>query len=183
MWAHAACRRPAQDYVIVEPDARDTWADFAHDARTFVAKYQRCARRPVVACWMEIAVANAGGLDFDEHFAGAGRIELGVFDGKRLPTFPEDCGGYFHLRVTQKALPRRARHELRFTEVFSCGLASDRDRFAVCDHKETARIQAACRQMPFVFVPSPCDRGRPAAPAVRSDAASVCPPRPPCFAV
>ena len=41
---------------------------------------------------MQIAVADAGRLDLDEHFAGTGRVELGGFNRQRLSLLPENGG-------------------------------------------------------------------------------------------
>jgi hypothetical protein len=45
---------------------------------------------------MQVAVTDAGGLHFDEHFARSGRAEVDRFDGKRGPGFPENGGLDMH---------------------------------------------------------------------------------------
>ena len=57
---------------------------------------ERRFRRPVAARGMQVAVADAGGLQLDEDFAGAGRVELGRFNGEGLPLLPQDCGMDVH---------------------------------------------------------------------------------------
>ena len=62
--ADAARRRPAEHDVIagLRPCVTDG-ADLAHDAGAFVAEHERRLGRPVAARRMQIAVADAGGLE------------------------------------------------------------------------------------------------------------------------
>ena len=58
-----------------------TFADFAHDAGAFVTADDRQRAFRVCAGQGEfIGVANAGGLDFDQHFARPRSIELDLDD-------------------------------------------------------------------------------------------------------
>jgi len=45
---------------------------------------------------MQVAMADAGGLQLDENFTGAGRVELGRFNGEGLPLLPQDRGVNVH---------------------------------------------------------------------------------------
>ncbi len=63
---------------------------------TFVAEDERCLRRPVAARRMQVAVADAGGLELDQDFARARRVELGWFDGEGLALLPQDRGMNVH---------------------------------------------------------------------------------------
>ena len=79
-------------------------ADLADDARAFVAEHQGRFRRPVAARRMQIAVADARSLDFDEDFTGPGRVELGRFDGEGLSLLPQDGGVNVHGLVSAPRL-------------------------------------------------------------------------------
>jgi hypothetical protein len=97
----AAGRRPTEHDVIAGLQPRHTRADVPHDACAFMAERQRRAHGPLVARRVQVAVAHAGGLYFDQHFARARRIEFSRFDGERLASFPENGGGDFHKRVVR----------------------------------------------------------------------------------
>jgi hypothetical protein len=43
-------------------------------------------------------VADAGGLDFDQHLSGLGAFEVDGFDGQGCARFPGDGGFGFHAR-------------------------------------------------------------------------------------
>jgi len=99
--------------VVAGPDRGDRRPDLAHDARAFVPEHERRPDRPVAARRVEIALADAGGLDLDEHFARTGRVELGGFDRQRLSLLPQDGGVNIHGR-------RRARlycHTIRRLQI------------------------------------------------------------------
>ena len=94
--AHPTGRCPAEHDVIAGLQARDRRSDLAHDPRTFMAEDERCLRGPVAARRMQVAVADAGSLELDQHFARARRVELGWFDGERQALLPQDRGMNVH---------------------------------------------------------------------------------------
>ena len=66
--------------MIAGTHLRHRRSDFTHDAGALVAEHERRLDGPVSAGRMEVAVADAGGFDFDEHFAKPWRVELGRLD-------------------------------------------------------------------------------------------------------
>jgi hypothetical protein len=78
-------------------ERRHAGADVDHDARAFMAQDGRedafgvGARERVV-----VGVADAGGLDLDQHFAELRALQVHGFDGEGLAGFPGDGGFGFH---------------------------------------------------------------------------------------
>ena len=66
--------------MIAGTHLRHRRSDFPHDAGALVAEHERRFDGPVSAGRMEVAMAHPGGLDFDEHFPGPRRVELGGLD-------------------------------------------------------------------------------------------------------
>src|SRR5207237_1223940 len=95
----AACGRPAEHDVIAGGDRRHVRTDLAHDPGALVTEDHGRSHRPVAARGMQIAVTDAGRLDFDEHFTGAGRVELRRLDRERLALLPQDRGLDSHRTV------------------------------------------------------------------------------------
>src|SRR6185503_10378547 len=74
----------------------DTFTDFLHNAGSFVAEHKRSFRRPVAACGMQVAMADAGCFYFDEYFARVRRFELCLLDYQRPSLFPQNCSVDLH---------------------------------------------------------------------------------------
>jgi hypothetical protein len=86
-FALAAFRRVQRDHVVVLAHRGHARADVEHHAGAFMAEdggedaFRVGAGQRVV-----IGVADAGGLDLDQHFAGARAFQIDFFDGQgRLP--------------------------------------------------------------------------------------------------
>ena len=47
-----------------------------------------------------VGVANARGLDLDQHFAGLGALKVDGFNGQRGARFPGNCSFRFHGEVS-----------------------------------------------------------------------------------
>jgi hypothetical protein len=95
-FALAAFRRVQRDDVVILAQAGDARADIDHDAGAFMAENGRedafrvRARQGVV-----IGMANAGGLDFDQHLARLRAFELDFLDRQRFPRLPcNRCLGF-----------------------------------------------------------------------------------------
>src|SRR5438477_3587845 len=71
-----------------------------------MAEHDRHLHRPVAARWMQIAVADAGGFHFDQHFARAGAVELGGLDRQRPSLFPQNRSINSHEVFVRLILPR-----------------------------------------------------------------------------
>ncbi len=72
-------------------------ADVDYHARAFVAKDGREQPFRVRTRQCEfVGMANAGGLDFHQHFAGPWPVKIDVFDGERCACFVRDGGFDFH---------------------------------------------------------------------------------------
>ena len=99
--------------------------DIDDDARALVAEDRREQAFGIRAGARElIGVADAGGLDLDQHFAGPRTVEIHGDDFERLARGVGDCSLRFHL-----ALP-----VLRYS-----GTMSQRDRL-----RHTARTRLLC---------------------------------------
>ncbi len=78
-------------------------ADVDHDARAFVA--QDRGKRPSGSAPGErvvVGVADAGGLDLDQHLAELRAFEIDGFDGQGLARLPGDGGFGFHAKVLEE---------------------------------------------------------------------------------
>ena len=60
--------------MIVWAHARHTFTDFAHYPGTLVSEYERRACGPVSSRGMQIAMANAGRLQFNQDLASPWRL-------------------------------------------------------------------------------------------------------------
>src|SRR5437899_3038136 len=70
---------------------------------------------------MQIAVAHAGGLHLDEHFARSRRVELGGLDRQRLSLLPQNRGVHAH-GICSARLYCHTTMRLRIAD---CGVRSD----------------------------------------------------------
>ena len=108
--ALAALGRVERDDVVALLEGGHAGPDVDHDAGAFMAEDRRehafrvGARERVV-----VGVADAGGLDFDQHFAEAGAFEVDGFDGQGRGGFPGDGGFGFH-EVPWGEARRKAKH-------------------------------------------------------------------------
>ena len=83
--------------MIADGDAGHARADFAHDARAFVAEDAGEDAFAVEAVErVGVGVADAGGLDLDQHFAGLRAFEIEFDDFQWLLGRERDCGSGFH---------------------------------------------------------------------------------------
>ncbi len=96
-FALAAFRRIEWNDVVVFLECRHAGANVDHDARAFVAEdggeqpFRIGAGQGVV-----IGMANAGGLQFDQHFARLRAFKVNIVDRQRRAGLPCDCGFGFH---------------------------------------------------------------------------------------
>ena len=101
----AALGRVERDDVVALLHAGDARADVDDDAGAFVAEDGREEPFGIGARAGElVGVADAGGLDLDEHLAGARPFELDLLDDERLAGFVGDGGAGLHrnLRAQHK---------------------------------------------------------------------------------
>ena len=90
--ALAALRRVERDDVIACFQRPDAGADVHHDARAFVAEDRReQALRIGAGERVLVGVADAGGLDLDQHLAGLRPLELDRVDDQRPSRFKCYC--------------------------------------------------------------------------------------------
>ena len=86
-----------RDYVVVRFNAADVGADLDHNTSAFVSQYRRKQTLRVVAGQRKgVSVADAGGLDFDQHFSRFGPVQPHGFDGQRLAGLVGDGGADIH---------------------------------------------------------------------------------------
>ena len=79
--------------------------DVDHDARALVAEDRREQPLRVRARKRElVGVADAGGLDLDQHFAGPGALELHMGDRQRLARFERHSGTHVHPQISIQRL-------------------------------------------------------------------------------
>ncbi|MNK62832.1 hypothetical protein D3C87_820220 [compost metagenome] len=79
-------------------DRGDARSDIHHDARAFMAENGREQAFRIRARQGEIVrMADAGRLDLDQHFAGAGAFELNGHDLKRFSGLNGNCGANVHI--------------------------------------------------------------------------------------
>ena len=84
---------------------RDAGPDLDDDARALMAEDRREQALGIGAGErVFVGVADAGGLDLDQHLAGARAVEIDGFDGQRLAGFVGDGGTHLH-----RASPSRSR--------------------------------------------------------------------------
>ena len=92
-----AFRRVQRNDVVALLDAGDALADVDHDARAFMAEDRRKQAFRIGAGQCEfIGVADAGGLDLDQHFAFARPLELDGGYFQRLSGSNGDGGANIH---------------------------------------------------------------------------------------
>src|SRR5437763_7318537 len=94
----AACGRVERDHVIPRLHRSDARPDFADDAGAFMAEdrgKQSFAVETVEG--VGIRVADAGGHDLHQHFAGLGAIEVNLDDLERLLGPKGDGGAGLHV--------------------------------------------------------------------------------------
>ena len=92
-----AFRRVQRNDVIALLDAGDALADVDHDARAFMAEDRRKQSFRIGAGQCEfVGVADAGGLDLDQHFAFARPLELDGGYFQRLSSSDGDGGANIH---------------------------------------------------------------------------------------
>ena len=83
--------------MIADGDAGHARAHFAHDARAFMAEDRGEDAFAVEAVErVGVGVADAGGLDLDQHFAGLGAFEVEFDDFQRLLGRERDRRFGFH---------------------------------------------------------------------------------------
>ncbi len=83
--------------MIARLHAGHARADFAHDARAFVAQHageKTFGIEPVER--VGIGMADAGGHDLDQHLACLGPFQVELDDFERLLGGEGDCGAGFH---------------------------------------------------------------------------------------
>ena len=66
--------------MIADLDLAYAGADLAHDARAFMARHRRQLARPHAFDGRQVRVTEAGGGDLDQDLAGAGAVQLHLFD-------------------------------------------------------------------------------------------------------
>src|SRR5262249_11758268 len=96
-FALPAFRRVERNDVVAFCDARNARSDIDHDARAFMTedRWQQTLR--VRARTRElVGVADARGLDFDKHLAGARPFKIDGFDDKLLTSLQGKGGLSFH---------------------------------------------------------------------------------------
>jgi hypothetical protein len=95
--ALAALGRVERNDVVALLERGHAGADVDHDARAFVAEDGReDAFRVGAGERVVVGVADAGGLDLDQHLAELRSFEVDGFDGQRLAGLPGDGGFGFH---------------------------------------------------------------------------------------
>ena len=84
--------------MVTRLQRRHACAHLQHHARAFMAEdgredaFRIGTRERVV-----IGMADAGGLDLDQHLAGARALQVDFFHGERGTGFPGDGGFGFHV--------------------------------------------------------------------------------------
>ena len=108
-------------------------AHFAHDAGTLVAEDRReDAFRVGARQRVGVGVADAGGLDLDQHLAGFRPFDVDGLDGQRFAGLPGYRGAGFHRLIPPFVIPviaeRDPGHPLRCTYAVSgiSGIAAAR---------------------------------------------------------
>ena len=97
IFALPAFRRVERDDVIALFHAGHAGADIGHDAGAFMAEDRRENAFGIAAGQREfVRVADAGRLDFDQHFAGARTFEVHGFQAERLAGLAGHGGANFH---------------------------------------------------------------------------------------
>jgi hypothetical protein len=105
-----ALGRVQRDDVVVAAQRRDAGADVHHHARAFVAEDGREQALRVGTRQGElVGVADAGGLDLDEHLAGLRALQVDGLDAQRGAGLPGNgCTG-LHGLFSRRAATRERR--------------------------------------------------------------------------
>ena len=83
--------------MVTALQSRHARPRFNHDARSLMSKDRREeALRIGARQGVGVGVADTGGLDFDQDFAGFWPFEVDACDFERLSGFVRDCYFYFH---------------------------------------------------------------------------------------
>ena len=83
--------------MIAGRHAAHTGAGLQHDPRALVAQNGReCAFRIVAGERKRIGMADPRGLDLDQHFAGAGSVQIDLHDFEGFSRLQGDCCVCFH---------------------------------------------------------------------------------------
>ena len=95
-------------------DRGDARADVDHDARALVAEDRREQPLRVLAGQRElVGVADAGGLDLDQHLAGLRAFELHMGDRERLARLERHRRTHVHVVLRIRVRPGFCHHQLR----------------------------------------------------------------------
>jgi len=89
--AGTARRAPPQHNAISRRKRGNAAADIFHDACSFVSQQDRQPVCPTGLDDMKIAVADPTGLDPDEHFAFARRVDLDLFEVETADLAQDDA--------------------------------------------------------------------------------------------
>ena len=96
-FALAAFRRVERDHVIARCHAAHPGTNLAHDAGAFMAQDRREYALAVLAFQrVGIGMADAGGHDFHQHFAGLRAFQVNLDDFERQVGRESDGGAAFH---------------------------------------------------------------------------------------
>ena len=101
-FALAAFGRVERDHVVARLDAGDARPDLQHHARALMPQdrgEQALGIQPVQG--VGVGVADACGLDLDQHLAGLGAFQVDLDDLQRLLGFEGDGGAGLHVRLLQ----------------------------------------------------------------------------------
>ncbi len=112
-FALPAFRRVERDHVVAGFHRQHAGADFAHDAGSFMTEDggEDSFAVETIEC-VGIGVANAGGLDFDQHFAGFRALEIELDDFERLLGGECDGSAGFHMSVSSRVAFRSSVNEV-----------------------------------------------------------------------
>src|SRR4051794_12191389 len=99
--------------MVTDREVADIRADRLDDARALVAEdRRRIARRVGARRGVHVGVADAAGLQPDEHLAGLRLGEIDLLDHERRAELLQDGGSHTHAGQPTRGPPRAARAAL-----------------------------------------------------------------------